>query len=223
MTVLTIAQCRELDRLAFEKLGLPTIVLMENAARALADEARRMLPPRRSVLVVCGPGNNGGDGYAAARLLAQAGVRVAIVALAPPTTPDARVNHDAARRLGLPIRPWGQSVARRPARAGVIIDAIFGTGLSRPPQGPAADAIAWINRARASILAADVPSGLDADEGVVLGGARGVAVRADATVTFAAAKPGLAREFAGRVVVAGIGVPLSILRARPRRGGTRLH
>lgn len=211
--VLSREQAREVDRHAIEDLGIPSIVLMENAARGAAEVAQRMVRgvPRARVVVVCGTGNNGGDGFAVARHLALAGwrVRAVLVGEAHRLTEDARTNHDVLVRMGVEVPPFDPG-ARGFGRCDLVIDAIFGTGLTRAVEGVAARAIERINAARARgtrVLAIDVPSGMDADTGEVLG----AAVEADATVTFVAMKRGLAtragKRRTGRVVVAGIGAP----------------
>jgi NAD(P)H-hydrate epimerase len=183
---------------------------MENAGRAVVEEVLEWLPPGGSVVVVCGGGNNGGDGFVVARQLHLLGVpvRAALIADAKKVRGDAAANLKRARAVGVPIdgERW-----RAPA-AGVIVDAIFGTGLARDAGGPAAVSIRRINAGRESragavrVVAVDLPSGLCADSGQILG----VAVRADATVTIQAAKLGLVlepgRSLAGRVRVARIGI-----------------
>lgn len=210
------AQAREIDRIARDEYGLPTIVLMENAARALADEAisacGRLGSPR--ILIATGPGSNGGDGLAAGRLLHNAGADVLIAPLAAPTSGDSLVQWAIVQRMRVPMLPWREALGKAPARPLIVIDAIFGTGLSRPVEGEAACFITALNGLRGTdglVIAADLPSGLDADTGWVLG----AAVTADVTVTFGAAKVGFAAPSAlklvGRVVVADLGVPAEIL------------
>jgi NAD(P)H-hydrate epimerase len=233
---------REVDRLARERYGIPSICLMENAARALAevvlDELRD--DPAPGVLLFCGPGNNGGDGFAAARHLHNAGVRVCVIGGAGmgSTTPDARCNLETARRMGLSIVVAApdrvpSALAEGTTNAGqvrLVVDALFGTGLTSPIDGLHAELVDAINVLHATgvrVIAADVPSGLDAQDGRVLSGtAPGARVRcvgADVTVTFAGLKPGLceleAQEFVGDVVVVDIGVPLELLEEL----GTRLE
>jgi hydroxyethylthiazole kinase-like uncharacterized protein yjeF len=223
MPFLTVARARELDARAVA-LGIPSLLLMENAARGLARAAHDLAPKGR-VVALCGPGNNGGDGLAAARHLAALGRRVTIVLLTPDlTTPDARANLAFAQAVRVPIlrldlRPRALTDALK-GTPGVILECLFGTGLSRPLTGPAADAVKTLAAARAlgwSVVAADIPAGLNADTGVP----SGPCVEADLTVTFAAMKVGLrapkARRYAGKVLLADIGVPLSILAARPKR------
>lgn len=182
-------------------LGVPGTVLMENAGRAVARAmAARMRPCR--VLVLAGPGNNGGDGYVAARLLADRGWPVAVAALAPP-----RAGSDAA---GAASRWRGTMVpfaATEAARADLVIDAVFGAGLSRDVDGPVAETLATARR----VVAVDVPSGLDGETGAV----RGACAPAELTVTFFRLKPGHlllpGRDLCGETVLADIGMPQAVL------------
>jgi NAD(P)H-hydrate epimerase len=205
---------RQVDRAAIEEYGIPGVVLMENAARGLASVALAMLrdasgdPP--SVLIVCGSGNNGGDGYALGRHLHNAGVRVTFAALgAPRGGSDAATNRNIALKMGLgevPAARAGEHLDRD-----LIVDGIFGTGLDRPVRGEAAEIIDLINESSRPVLAIDVPSGLDCDTGRPLG----TAIRATRTVTFVGRKPALndpgARAFVGEVSVADIGAPVELL------------
>lgn len=218
--VLDRAAVREVDRAAIEDFGIPGIVLMENAARGLADAALEMLTdaahhPSR-VLIVCGRGNNGGDGYALARHLANAGVHVTLVPLGDPRPDgDAGINAAICRNMDIPATTL--DAIDDPASFDLIVDAMFGTGLDRAIEGSAAGAVAWINDAGRPVLAVDVPSGLDCDTGAPLG----PTVRATVTVTFVAAKPGFAipaaKPHVGRVVVVGIGAPASLVRRIAQR------
>ncbi|MCB9841246.1 MAG: NAD(P)H-hydrate epimerase [Phycisphaeraceae bacterium] len=215
---LSVAQSRRIDEIA-AAWGLATMVLMENAGRAMAEAAVRAGEARglESVVVVAGPGNNGGDGLVAARWLINAGREVAVVHLAERSGGDAAVHRGVLERMGVPGVVWGgDGVGTGLTKAGrsVVLDCVFGTGLSRAPEGNAAGAIGWINgmRERGSwVIAADVPSGLDADSGRALG----ACVRADETVAFVARKRGFgapgAGEWLGRVTVADIGVPRAIV------------
>jgi NAD(P)H-hydrate epimerase len=201
---------RSLDEHTIEELGVPGEILMESAGRAVAEEVLAWLPPTGTVVVVCGRGNNGGDGFVVARHLQLLGVRVRAAVLGDPKglRGDARANYDRACAAGVAVdgERW-----RAPA-VGVIVDAVFGTGLTRETGGAAAACIRRINAARESrggavrVVAVDLPSGLCADTGQVLG----VAVAADATVTIQAPKLGLAlepgRSLAGQVKVARIGI-----------------
>jgi hydroxyethylthiazole kinase-like uncharacterized protein yjeF len=186
--------------------GVPGITLMERAGWAVARAARRFGPCR--TLVLCGPGNNGGDGYIAARLLAAAGWPVRLAALAPPAPgTDAAL---AAARWSGPAAPFDPAEA---ARAELVIDAVFGAGLSRAVDGVAADTLAAARR----VLAVDMPSGVDGATGAV----RGRAAQAACTVTFFRHKPGHwllpGRDLCGAIVLADIGLPSSVLdEIRPR-------
>ncbi len=216
MIVLTRDQVRNLDRIAVERFGIPGICLMENAGRGAAEVFLRHLSPSPPLptLVVAGRGNNGGDGFVIARHLANRGVPVRIALLGEPEAfqgpGDAGTNFHIVERMEIP-----RVVIREPpalevelARAGAVIDALLGTGLSGEVRGPARAAIERINASGRPVFAVDIPSGLDCDTGRPLG----AAVRARATATFAAMKQGLAgdpgREFAGVVEVVDIGCPL---------------
>jgi hydroxyethylthiazole kinase-like uncharacterized protein yjeF len=229
--VLTREAVREVDRRATADYGIPSVVLMENAALHLAEVVLDVCEsdgPR--VLILCGPGNNGGDGLAAARHLHNDGVRVEIVL----SGPGSRLNGDAAtnlaidRAMGLPIREAsetnpGEAVHAAVAAMGgtdVVVDALLGTGLTRTVTGPTAALIAEVNRLGsegATVVAADLPSGLDCDSGEPLG----AAVRADTTVSFAGLKAGFVRlpaqEYIGDVVVADIGAPRELIEQLGRR------
>jgi NAD(P)H-hydrate epimerase len=214
--ILDRASVRSVDRAAIEEYGIPGMVLMENASRGLAAEAIGMLGDGLAdarVLIVCGSGNNGGDGYALARHLHNAGVRPLLVALGEPRPgTDAATNRTICAKMGLPLA--GDDRLDEQDDPALVVDAIFGTGLDRPVEGRPAEVIDWINRIMTRgrpVLAVDVPSGLDCDTGLPLGHA----VRATATVTFVARKPGLlepsGRDYAGRVTVADIGAPRELV------------
>ena len=215
MTRLTRAQAREVDRICAEQYGLPTIVLMENAARALLDACRKV--GGGWFVVVCGGGNNGGDGFALARHLHNAGEDAIVLAAKPvdEMTGDAGTNARVCRAMGVPIRPVDAAAVREAAKGPscVIVDALLGTGLDRPPRADAAEIIKAINSSRPGcrVVAADVPSGLDCDAGRPFDS--DACVRADATVTFVAEKIGISKagEWTGEVVVADVGVPRGVI------------
>ncbi len=221
---LTCRQIRELDILAIEHVGIPGVVLMENAARGAAEfiYAALVNPARNRVLVLCGPGNNGGDGFAAARHLRNAGVPVTVVTATPRDRArgDAAINLGIYERLGGPLvdasLPDGLETARREAaEAEIIVDALLGTGSRGAPRDTIAELIRIANAApRARRIAIDVPSGLDADTGQPAD----PCFIADATVTFVASKVGFetesARPFVGRVEVLDIGVPRALIPGR---------
>jgi NAD(P)H-hydrate epimerase len=207
---------RALDRRAIEEYGIPGLVLMENAGRAAADAAQAILAGSRGpVLVLCGPGNNGGDGLVVARTLLNRGhaVRAAFAGAGASLAgggADFQTEQRLWRGLGQPFPALGEdpsALAREWAGAALVVDALFGTGLTRPLGEPWRGVIWALNAARRRVLAVDLPSGLDADTGAELG----AAVRADVTVTFVAKKPGLlcgqGPALAGRVIVAEIGIP----------------
>jgi hydroxyethylthiazole kinase-like uncharacterized protein yjeF len=186
---------------ASPSLGVPGPVLMANAGRAVARAVQARFRPCRT-LVLCGPGNNGGDGYIAARLLAQQGWPVALAALAPP-----RAGSDAAGAAAHWHGPAAPFTPAEAARASLVIDAVFGAGLARDVDGLVADVL----RASPRVVAVDVPSGLDGATGAV----RGFAPHAALTVTFFRLKPGHlllpGRERCGEIVLADIGMPAGAL------------
>lgn len=181
--------------------GIPGIALMRAAGAAVAERSRARLSAGGRVLVLCGPGNNGGDGFVAARLLAEAGFGVAIALLGAREA----VSGDAA----LAAADWTGAVLdlaeADPSKADLVVDALFGAGLSRDVAGPARHTLERVQAAGRPVLAVDVPSGVDGDTGAV----RGFALRADETVTFVAAKPGHllqpGRDLCGSLHVADIG------------------
>lgn len=212
---LTRTQVREVDRIAIRELGIPGLVLMENAGRAAADLILSKSSDDARVAIVCGGGNNGGDGFVIARLLAGAGRRVVIFLACDPAklSGDAATNYHAAARLALDFVPFDtperiQSAQSRLHQSEFIVDALLGTGFTGRVRQPIDAAIHAINAAaNAKIVAIDLPSGLDCDTGLPAS----PTVRAHHTITFVAIKQGLtqdvSREFAGQVHVADIGTP----------------
>lgn len=213
--VLDRAQVREVDRCAIEDFGIPGIILMEHASANLAEHALTMLKSKpgdqpQRILIVCGKGNNGGDGYALARHLTNEGVHATLVPIGQPRPDsDAGINAAICHQMG--IETTGLDDIKSPEDYALIVDALFGTGLDRGLEGPAADAVVWINETGRPVLAVDVPSGLDSDTGKPLG----PTVKAELTVTFVAIKTGFLKESAqsyiGRAVVADIGAPRMLL------------
>ncbi|MFN7812699.1 MAG: NAD(P)H-hydrate epimerase [Planctomycetia bacterium] len=220
MRSLTRAEVRDVDRRAIEEFGLPGIVLMENAGRNAAALLHD-LAPRAAIAIVCGRGNNGGDGFVMARHLERAGHAVRLLLACDPATlaGDAATNHRVAVAARIPLTvlaaatetAWAESLAA----ADWVVDALHGTGAAGPARGPTATAIAAVSGVRAAgvarVFAVDLPSGLDCDTGRPLG----PCVRADVTGTFVARKIGFdapgADEFTGAVHVLDIGVPLRLL------------
>ncbi len=206
LELLTTEEMGRADRLAVAA-GVESLTLMENAGRAVATEAAQMAGRGARVTVVCGPGNNGGDGFVAARHLLEGGFDVGVALLGPR---DA-LRGDAAtmaRRWTGRVEPLAFAAFDD---AHLIVDALFGAGLSRPLEGTAAAAVEAMNRSSAPIVAVDVPSGLDGSTGE----ATGLLVNASRTVTFFRRKPGHVlmpgRLLCGAVSVADIGIPATVL------------
>lgn len=201
-------QVRELDRIAIEDFGIPGLTLMESAGVASYALLREKWPEVQDVTVVCGTGNNGGDGFVVARLALKDGVGVRVLQLGSPEklTGDAKHNADAYIALGGEVVQF-QSV---PEQTEVIVDAVFGTGLERDVTGLWADAIFAINEHWAPVLALDIPSGLHSDSGKTLGSA----VKADATISFIGLKQGMftgdGPEQCGELHFDDLGVPSGV-------------
>lgn len=241
--VLSRSALRQIDRLAVEHFGLPTLVLMENAAAQLAGAVLDVIDPANPwAMIVCGKGNNGGDGLALARHLHNAGVRVGVLLAAPidEYEGDPAIHLGVARRMGVRVAVANPADPRESfeflrrdlgaglegSKRGVIVDALLGTGLDRAiePASIMAALIGAINAVKATgpaanrpiVLAVDVPSGLDADTGRGLAPAPNDAVRADITVTFIGLKLGYAsreaQAYLGEVMVADIGCPMELVR-----------
>lgn len=213
---------REMDRLTINTFGIPGVVLMEAAGKAVAEAVLRISVERDidRVLVVCGPGNNGGDGFVAARHLADAGLDVTAVLLTNRDrySGDARTNLDILEHFCASVREAPGGIPDDVllwAQEAVVVDAIFGTGLTRNPAGIFADTIDILNTMQGPAVAVDIPSGIDSDTGAVMG----TAFEADLTVTFAAAKTGLyiwpGRGHCGEISVAPIGIPSTLLNRAP--------
>lgn len=216
--VYSAEQVRALDRCAIERFDVPGYELMTRAGHATLGALRHAWPDARSLCIFCGPGNNGGDGYVVARIARAQGLRTHVVPLADPAglAGDARRAFEEFVAAGGQCEDWHPHVVRL---ADVIVDAIFGTGLTRTVQGRAAEVIAAINGAGRPIIAVDIPSGLHADTGHVLG----VAARAQVTATFIGRKVGCyvgaGPDHVGRLVFDDLGVPSAIYAsvATPRR------
>lgn len=216
---LSRAQIREIDRRAISELGIPGSVLMENAGVAVAEQACKLLSQRGPyrVGIVCGSGNNGGDGFVVARHLANLSrdLKVFLIAKARDLQGDSKLHYDKLQTLRSVIAEEISSVETliRFASAGPMlwVDAIFGTGLNRPVEGLAQYCIEAMNESRHPILSIDIPSGLDADTGEILGSA----IHATKTVTFVREKIGFNKNngqlCTGEVIVVPIGIPESAI------------
>ena len=216
----SVRDLREMDRLASAEYGMPTLLLMEHAAQALCEsivQGADTLASQR-ILIVCGPGNNGGDGYAAARLLLGEDIAAHVICVdLPREGTDASSNDAMARSFGVPVHLFEAEVVKDLfEQADIIVDCLLGTGVSRAPEGETLRAIEWTNAARdrgAFVFAADVPSGLDADLGLPLG----ACVRANVTVSFVGPKIGYVTEaassqYTGWVLSSPIGMPGALVK-----------
>jgi NAD(P)H-hydrate epimerase len=217
LPVLTPAESAALDRESVAR-GVTMDSLMENAGRAVARSTAALMGRTygRRAVVVCGKGNNGGDGLVAARYLERWGTRVAVILMSDPSSyrDTARENFRRFVEWGGRWKPYtGQTAVRELARADVVVDAIFGTGFRGSPEGDYRGAVRAINGSIAPVVAVDIPSGVEGETGAV----RGEAVRAEVTVTFGALKPGLVlypgAAHAGEVEVADIGFPPDLIRS----------
>jgi NAD(P)H-hydrate epimerase len=221
MIVAATEEVRGLDRRAIEEYGMPGVILMENAGAGAARIALEMLGREGGrVLILCGRGNNGGDGYVIGRHLHNSGVEVEFwlattVEKVDPTS-DAGINLRIIQKMGLPVREITDTASVPDIAAGgyaLLVDALLGTGLSGEVREPMRTLIERINASGVPVLAVDCPSGLDTDGGRVLG----VAVKATRTATFAAAKKGFfvnnGPERVGKFDVVDIGIPRELLTA----------
>jgi NAD(P)H-hydrate epimerase len=219
---LTRSQVREVDRRAIEEYGIPGIVLMENAGRNAAVLIQGWTRARGPVAIVCGRGNNGGDGFVIARHLFNAGIHVELFLACDPhqLAGDAATNERIAEKMALPRRLFDsperiEDGAAALAQASVIVDAALGTGFSGRVRSPLDRAIEAVNTAASAsgalVVAVDLPSGLDCDTGAP----SNVTVRAAHTITFVARKAGFAAPaaaaYTGQVHVADIGAPRTLV------------
>ena len=208
------AEMQEIDRTAIEDIGIPGVVLMENAGRLTADYLVDYFgnPQGEKVYVFTGPGNNGGDGFVIARHLEQMGAQVVVCLLVDPVSikGDAAINLSILKKLAVPLHLIREEEDLQEidiTSAFVIVDALFGTGLKRAVKDRFAHTVQLINSAGCPVVAVDIPSGLDSDTGKILG----VAVKADLTVTYGVAKPGQfvlpGRDMVGFLERVDIGIP----------------
>jgi ADP-dependent NAD(P)H-hydrate dehydratase / NAD(P)H-hydrate epimerase len=217
MRIVTASEIREMDRLTIEKIGIPGIVLMENAAQGAGRMFFEHFNPAlgSNVVIICGKGNNGGDGFAVARRLSQAGLKPVVILLAGAS----QIKGDALANLEIIKQIGGIEVVETPTpsefagcrphieRCDYIIDAIFGTGLNSDVEGVSREAIEAINSSGRQVMSIDIPSGLNSDNGRIMG----AAIRADLTVTFGFPKLGQVifpgAGLVGRLICVDIGIP----------------
>lgn len=220
MKYITSKKMREIDRRAQEEFGIPSIILMENAGREAYQAVLDMLPKKKKgrVVCICGKGNNGGDGFVCARHLIDWGVNTDIFLLGCPggLKGDAKVNFEILKKSGKTIENLKDKKAfcsfkAKIKKAQLLIDAIFGIGLSGEVKEPHRTIISLMNQSKKPILAIDVPSGLDATKGKVLG----ICVKAAKTVTFALPKTGFIKNdgplYIGKLIVADISISRTFL------------
>lgn len=214
----TVKQIQDLDKFAIERIGIPSLVLMENAGRLIAQEIfkeiKRLKAPR--VCIICGLGNNAGDGFVTARHLMDRGIKTSVFLIGKGNClkRDAAVNYQILKRLKYSIKEIGarqSHLLKEIRKADVIVDAIFGVGLNREVLDPFRNVIAIINKEGKKIISVDTPSGLDSTSGKIYG----VCVKADVTVTFTFFKKGFFKgqgpRHTGQVIVVDIGIPRKLL------------
>ncbi|RPI05385.1 MAG: NAD(P)H-hydrate dehydratase [Ignavibacteriae bacterium] len=221
--IVSAEEMRWCDETAIKSCGIPGLLLMENAGRSIADVLKQKFPQResRKVLVVCGKGNNGGDGFVIARLISNSCARVDVLLVPAPSElkGDAKVNYAILQKLAgkssshIRLLRYSKKILSslsQSAKPDIIIDALFGTGFTGPVRKPYTDIIEWINKQELPVVSADIPSGVNGTTGVV----ENCSVQADITVTLGVMKSGLlcnqGREVAGAVSVADIGIPRAI-------------
>jgi len=207
MKVVTAKEMQEIDRRTIKECGVPGPVLMERAGVAVAERIREMFEPGK-LIVLAGAGNNGGDGIVVGRELHNSGwhVKVFLLLKEDKLSPDCLAQYRIAKKVGVPIE-FGTKIDRGDLHAAVVVDALFGTGLSKDIKGALADTVDLVNSTSVPIVSVDIPSGISSDDGKVMG----TAIRATATVTFGAAKRGHVlypgADHTGELFVENIGFP----------------
>ena len=208
MKTVSVKEMQELDRMAIEDKGIPSITLMENAGKAVSEIALTEFKniKDKKAAIFCGSGNNGGDGFVAARHLFNKGIDVSVYLIGRRANlkNDSKVNAEALDNIGFEIREISAPIS---IEHGLIIDAIFGIGLKGEVKEPARSIISGLNKKTITIISVDVPSGLDADTGEILG----VSVKAGITVTMQFPKQGFYKNkgpaCTGKVIITDIGIP----------------
>ncbi|MFN3966305.1 MAG: NAD(P)H-hydrate epimerase [Endomicrobiia bacterium] len=208
----SVNQMRKIDRHSIEKIGIPSIVLMDNAGRLVAETILKKFPQVRKIAVFCGGGNNAGDGFVTARYLFRKNKSVEVFMLKKPDelSSDARINYEIVKKLKIKYRNVFlknlKNIKNRLKNYDLLVDALLGTGTKGKIRGIYSDVISLMNDSGKPIVAIDIPSGLDADKGLPLGNC----IKAKITVTMGFMKKGFlkkgAKEFTGKIVVADIGL-----------------
>jgi len=214
----TCQKMKNIDRLATQRFGIPSLILMENAGRVVADEARKMLRNKSApVSIFCGYGNNGGDGFVVARHLTNSGYKVKVFLIGPRKnmSADTKLNFNIMNKMKIKTKKITNEKQLNPVLKDIktpqlIIDAIFGIGIKGELSNFYCRLIETINSMRSAVLSIDIPSGLDADKGIALP----VAIVANKTVTMGLVKRGFLSSFAkrylGRIIIADISLPLQL-------------
>ncbi len=217
--VVSVKEIQALDSLAIKTIKIPSLVLMENAGQAVCAEVLRLIRNKKNpfVCVLCGLGNNAGDGFVVARHLLHAGVkpRVYLIGKAKDLKSDAAANYQTLKKLKHPIQEV-QGINRRLIndfkKADIVVDAIFGVGLNRAIEGPFKEIIEVLNSQHKYVISVDTPSGLDATTGRIYG----ICVKASLTVTFSFLKKGFFKKegpcYTGQIKAVDIGIPKGLLK-----------
>ncbi len=214
---LSVKDARELDNFIINILGVESLILMENAGRSVVDLVEKEFNKKSNVAVFCGKGNNGGDGFVVARHLLTRGFKVEVYLAGKESeiSKDAKTNLFLAFKSGMKINELNEKniplLKRKINKYNIIIDALLGIGIKNETRGMISNLIDLINNSLAKIISVDVPSGFDADNGVMLGRC----VKSDFTVTFLAKKRGFlrkeAKDLCGNVIVENLGFPIKEL------------
>ncbi len=222
MNAITAKQMKEVDKAAIDEFKIPSLVLMENAGRTASDIAYNMLIDKKNtVICICGKGNNGGDGFVCTRHLINKGINVLVFLTCSrdKLKGDAKINFSILEKMDASIYELTKednfmNLENEIINSELVVDAIFGIGITGKIKEPYSEIIDIINKNKNKVLALDIPSGLDATEGISLGSC----VRADKTITFAACKTGLVKnqglEYSGEIIVADISIPKQLLKRK---------
>jgi hydroxyethylthiazole kinase-like uncharacterized protein yjeF len=222
MDSITAEQMKKVDKAAIDEFGIPSLVLMENAGRAASDIAYNMLIDKKNrVICICGKGNNGGDGFVCTRHLINKGINVLVFLTCSRNKlkGDAKINFSILEKMNASIYELTKednfaNLENEIINSELVVDAIFGIGITGKIKEPYSKIIEIINKNKNKVLALDIPSGLDATEGISLGSC----IKADKTITFAACKAGLVKnqglEYSGKIIVADISIPKQLLKRK---------